>query len=434
MPPETIITLGSALILVIAVVLPYYRRVRRREADAHQRFEHAKVSGAHIAATMHPHIDLLACIGCGGCVAACPEGDVLGVIGGKAVLVHGSKCVGHALCADACPVGAITLKMASPGRSANLPVLTPALETTVPGVFIAGELGGLGLIRNAFVQGRTVVEQIATRKRVAGGAFDVVIVGAGPAGIAAGLTAHHLGLRYAILEQGTVGGSILHYPRRKLVLTSPAELPLWGTLKAREIAKEELLALFDRVIRQTKLGIRENSKVIDISRTDEGLRIATQQETLTAGNVVLALGRHGTPRRLGVPGEEHPKVMYRLIDAESYTGRRILVVGGGDSAVEAAVGLAFRGKNRVTLSYRQAEFARIKERNRRHLEEQTSARRLRVMLLSTVLAIQPENVLLQTTAGDQAVPNDEVFIFAGGEMPFDFLGRIGIQFHAQDVG
>jgi putative YpdA family bacillithiol system oxidoreductase len=433
MDSSTLITLSVAAFLIFAVVVPYARRMKRKETKARQSFEHAKITGLNVASSIHPHIDVIACIGCGACVDACPEGDVLGLLDGKAVLIHGSKCIGHGLCAEVCPVGGITLLMAAPGRSANLPVLTSTLETTVPGVYIAGELGGIGLIKNAFTQGRKVVEQIAARPRSSNGAVDVAIVGAGPAGIAAGLAAKQLGLRYALLEQGTLGGSILHYPARKIVMTSPADLPIWGSFKFREVSKEQLLEVFQQILAKTGLTVHENSKVLDIAAMDGVYRLKTASDELKAKSVVLAMGRRGTPRKLGVPGEDHSKVMYRLTDAESYSNCKILVVGGGDSAVEAAVGLAFRGTNQVVLSYRSAEFSRIKERNRVNLEEQRKSRRLQVVMNSKVTSILPDKVTLETAEGPLEYQNDYIFVFAGGEMPFEFLNRVGIQFHAQEV-
>lgn len=431
MSEDTLITLIIASVIIPAVVVPYFRRYRKKERDAQQRFANAKIAGLQAAVSMHPHINALTCIGCGGCVDACPEGDVLGVIGGKAVLVHGSKCVGHGLCADACPVGAITMMMAAPGRSADVPLLTNHLETSVKNMFIAGELGGLGLIRNAITQGRTSVEYIASRQRVTDRAYDVAIIGAGPAGLAAALTAKANRLAYVLLEQGDPGGTILQYPRRKIVMTSPVELPLWGKLKFREASKEALLEVWQQILCKTELKVNTNEKVLDIKENGDRFTITTARGEYIAAHVVLALGRRGTPRKLGVPGELLPKVTYRLIDAESYKNCSALVVGGGDSAIEAAVGLALHGTNRVTLSYRKGEFSRLKERNVKHLEEYVKRKAIDVVFNSQVTQILPQEVHLDTPAGVKVVPNDYVFIFAGGEMPFEFLKQIGVRFQNQ---
>jgi len=382
---------------------------------------------------MHPHIDALNCIGCGSCAAACPEEDVIAVLRGKATLVHGSKCVGHGLCAEACPVGAITLVMAAPGRSAWLPILSAQYETTLPNVFIAGELGGLGLIKNAITQGKGALEEIAKRRRPGNGVLDVVIVGAGPAGLAAGLKAKELGMRYCVLEQGDIGGTILQYPRRKIVMTSPVEIPLWGTLRLRETSKESLLELWQKILAKTNLEIRTEEKVIDLQRDGEAYRVVSSKGAYMTRHVVLTLGRRGTPRKLGVPGEGMGKVAYRLIDAASYENSDVLVVGGGDSAVEAAVALGLQKTNRVTLSYRQAEFMRIKSRNQTRLREQIQKGTVTPILQSQVVAIGEHSVALGTPAGRQEIKNDAVIISVGGEMPFEFLERLGISFHCEAV-
>lgn len=428
---DSLLTTLIAAILIAAVVVPYALRARRRERKARAQFEEMQITGLQAATTIHPHIDGIACIGCGSCVAACPEDGVLGLIGGKAVLVHGAKCVGHGMCAEACPVGAITLLMAPPGRSAHLPVLTEEYETSVPGIFIAGELGGMGLIKNAVLQGRRAVEAAASRTKTTPGALDVLVVGAGPAGLSAGLTAVSLNLRYAVLEQGGIGGTILRYPRRKIVLTSPVDLPVWGRLRLTEASKEQLLETWEKIIRTTGLEVKTDEKMVEVRPVDGMFRVRSSKDEYLTGAIILAMGRRGIPRRLGVPGEDLPKVVYQLIDAASYTDMDLLVVGGGDSAVEAAIALAIQKANRVTLSYRQAEFSKIKERNAVHMREQVRSKRLKLVMNSVVQEIQNHHVVLATPEGKIELRNEQVFVCAGGEMPFAQLTSMGIQFHQQ---
>ncbi len=430
---QSLITVVVTALLIFLAAFPYFRRLKKKEEKAKKKFQEMKISGLHEAVTVHPHIDVTTCIGCGGCVRACPEGDVLAVIEGKATLIHGAKCVGHGLCAEACPVGAIELLMAKPGRSADLPALDEHYETNVKGVFIIGELGGIGLIKNAVSQGKAAISYIAEQPKAGVADFDVAIVGAGPAGLAAGLSAKASGLSHVILEQSDIGGSILHYPRAKVVMTSPVELPLWGKLKLTDVKKEVLLEAWQNIIAKAKLDIRTNEKVLDVQKTDDVFTLTTSASTLTARFVLLALGRRGTPKKLGVPGEDLSKVMYRLIDTSNYQHANVLVVGGGDSAVEAAVGLSLQKSNNVTLSYRRGEFTRLKERNLGNIKNIMSGRKVRVVFNSEVKEIREMSVVVSSPDGDVELPNDYVFIFAGGELPFELLKRIGIRTQMQEI-
>jgi thioredoxin reductase (NADPH) len=430
---ETMITSLIIIFLIVLTVVPYILRLRTKEEKARKKFHELKISGLDEAATVHPHIDVNYCIGCGGCVTACPEEGVLGLIEGKATLIHGAKCVGHGLCAEACPVGAIHLLMAKPGRSADLPNLNENYETNVKGVFIVGELGGIGLIKNAISQGKAAVEHIASTPSEHQAEYDIAIVGAGPGGIAAGLTAKEKNLKYIILEQSDIGGTILHYPRAKVVMTAPVELPIWGKLKLTDVKKEVLLETWQKIIEKASLDVRTNEKVTDIQKISEIFSITSSTIQTTAHNVILALGRRGTPRKLGVPGEELSKVMYRLIDTSTYNNNHILVVGGGDSAIEAAVGLSIQKNNTVTLSYRKGEFSRIKERNKGHIEDAASKKKVNVVFNSEVKEIRENSVILKTLNGDLEIPNEFVFIFAGGEMPFELMKKIGISSQLQEI-
>lgn len=429
-------TLIGFIVLVGLLVLSAVVRARRREAAALAATRRAGISPAGPRA-QHPHIDVSHCIGCGACVDVCPE-DVLAVIAGKAAIISAHKCIGHGLCAEACPVGAIEIVMANPSIAADLPRLSPQLETNVPGLFVVGELGGLALIKNAVNQGRDCIDTIAQRltraDRAPAGVRDVCIVGAGPGGISASLRAVERKLSYVTLEQDEFGGTVAKYPRQKLVMTSPVEFPVYGKFKKLQLSKEDLLKFWNKIHKEAGLAVRTGEKVDTVTREDDGLfTIATPRGRYRSRAVVLAIGRRGSPRKLGVPGEELPKVMYSLLEAEAYTGVRILVVGGGDSAVETAMGLAHQRGNTVTLSYRKNEFSRIKERNAQRLKEFVKSGKLTVVFDSQPVEIHERVVVLEVAGKRRELPNDYVWVLAGTLPPNDFLQRIGVQLGLQDL-
>jgi thioredoxin reductase (NADPH) len=416
----------------------YLRSLKKREARAREAAEKGKLFSEGPKA-QHPHIDTNYCIGCGTCTSVCPEGDVLAMIGGKAVIVNGHKCIGHGLCADACPVGAITMVMASPSMAADLPFLTPEFETTVPNLFIVGELGGLALIKNAVNQGRDCVDSIAARfkarpAKAIDGIYDLLVIGAGPAGISASLRAIEHKLKYLTLERDEVGGTVAKYPRQKLVMTSPVEFPIYGKFNKLQLSKENLLAFWDMILNRADFNVSTGEKVDDVQKGEDGIfTVSTATNRYRARTVILALGRAGEPRKLGVEGEELPKMMYRLIEADHYINKKILVVGGGDSAIEAAMGLANQIGNQVTLSYRGERFSRIKERNAKRIEDCMRTGKVNVLFNSNPVEFKPESVILDVSGARQEIPNDFVWIFAGGTPPNAFLKKIGVGFGARDL-
>jgi thioredoxin reductase/NAD-dependent dihydropyrimidine dehydrogenase PreA subunit len=381
-------------------------------------------------ASLHPLINDSKCLGCGACVKACPETshhDVLGLINGKAVLVGPTECIGHGACKTACPFDAITLVFGTERRGLDIPVLKPNFESNVPGIFVAGELGGMGLIRNALTQGRQALEAIAKTAVKRPGVLDVLIVGAGPAGLAATLAAKKMGLTYQTVEQDSLGGAVFQYPRGKLVMTAPVDLPIVGKVHFRNTTKEVLLKFWIQACNGNGLKILYKERVESMERKDGVFHIRTSTQQHVAATVLLAIGRRGTPRKLGVPGEELPKVVYRLIDPEQYRGQQVMVVGGGDSALEAAASIAELGDTEVCLSYRGDAFQRAKQRNRQRVETARAKGQLKVMLNSQVRAIRPDAVLLNQSGKDMQLPNDAIIVSAGGILPNDFLKSIGIE-------
>jgi len=576
-------TLLGSLVLALALALLSLRLRRaeqRRVRDGLRQIAQARQKGSHKARLQYPNVDLSRCLGCGTCIAACPEDGVLELIHGQAVVVHGARCVGHGLCAEACPVGAIDVTLGDMSSRRDIPALTPEWEVTgVPGLFLAGEVTGYALIRTAITHGSAIADVVHKRLEASGrragavatgarkthdsrdasdrhaaravsgrietpepreeaarpaprpatwqpahdarraphepgllvlGAvgptasfetaldaasgsaatlapespaigspapaspapavgrdavglpgltaeeqrllalpseqdaperrdelLDLLIVGSGPAGLACSLRAKQLGLDFRTLEQEhRTGGTVAKYPRRKLVMTQPVDLPLHGRLSRTTYTKEELITLWDEVSRQHELPIETAQTFESLERDGDVLVVRTQRSRFRARHVCLALGRRGSPRRLGVPGEDLPKVVYSLQDAQSYSGRRVLVVGGGDSAVEAALGLCEQPGNTVTLSYRKQAFFRLKARNEEALQAAVSGGRLALLMQSEVTAITPDEVHLarqdEQGAHEVLLPNDEVFILAGGTPPFELLERSGVSFDPED--
>jgi thioredoxin reductase/Pyruvate/2-oxoacid:ferredoxin oxidoreductase delta subunit len=436
---DTLITYGIGGVICLFFLMGYLKSLKKKEARAREAAEKGKLFSEGPKA-QHPHIDNNYCIGCGTCTSVCPEGDVLAMIGGKAVIVNGHKCIGHGLCADACPVGAITMVMASPSMAADMPYLTPEYETTVPNLFIVGELGGLALIKNAVNQGRDCVDTIAARLKANGaaqpvpGVHDLLVIGAGPAGISASLRAIENKLNYLTIERDEIGGTVAKYPRQKLVMTSPVEFPMYGKFKKMQLSKENLLAFWDMILNRADFNVSTGEKVEDVKRGEDGIfNVTTVNNQYRARAVILALGKAGEPRKLGVKGEELPKVMYRLIEADHYINKKILVVGGGDSAVEAAMGLVCQTGNQVTVSYRSERFSRIKERNANRIEDFMRSGKLKVLFNSNPVEFKAESVIIDVNGSKQEIANDFVWIFAGGTPPNGFLKKIGVGFGARDL-
>lgn len=415
---------------IVTVLIPYwyFKRYRMKLNSAMEQHDQNIKLGISEPVTLHPKIDSHSCIATGACVTACPEGEILGIVNGRARIISPSKCIGHGACQSACPTDAISLVFGTAKRGVDLPVVKETFETNVPGVFIAGELGGMGLIRNAITQGKEAVEYINKSLTKRGGdSYDLIIIGAGPAGLAAGLQAKKENLNYVILEQeADLGGTVLSFPRQKLVMTQPMVIPLHGKFSKREIQKEELLELWQTLVQQHQLTILTSEKVERIHSAGSAFVVESSGKQLHSKKVLITIGRRGTPRKLGVNGERSTKVAYKLLEPEQYKNKHLLVVGGGDSAVEAAISLGEQEGTTVTLSYRKEQFSRIKEGNRTRLDKAVEAGWLKTVLRSQVKEIFDDSVLLKTPEGDKVLPNDFVFVFIGGELPTKFLQNIGI--------
>ncbi|MBK8883109.1 MAG: NAD(P)-binding domain-containing protein [Bacteroidales bacterium] len=426
---ESILIYSLAALLCVVVVIIYLRKKRRESRIVEEKIKRAQEDGLHEPISLHPVVDVNRCIQTGACVTACPEHDILGIVNGKATIINASRCIGHGACFHACPTEAISLRIGTEKRGVELPHVNQNFESNVPGMFIAGELGGMGLIKNAVEQGRQAVENIVkgyNKNHTAD--YDLIIIGAGPAGISGCLTAKKHGLKALLLEQDSLGGTVFTFPRKKIVMTSPMDLPLYGKVKLFETSKAELLELWNTVMTRNNISVNENSKVESVTFEDGIFKVTTLKgDNYTGARILLAIGRRGSPRKLNVPGEINEKVAYRLLEPEEITHKHVLVVGGGDSAVESA--LLLSDQNHVTLSYRNEVFNRIKPLNNMSLNKAVADGKLEVLLSSNVLSIEDGSVKISVGKESEIrqIANDLVYIFAGGELPTQFLEKAGIK-------
>ena len=426
---EQLIIYGSVFLFCGGIVYFYLKKLKQESQRVKAKIEKAKEEGLHEPVSLHPVIDLNTCIKSAACVTACPEKDIIGIVDGQATLIQSSNCVGHGACFHSCPVEAISLVIGTAKRGVDLPHVNEKYETNVGGVYIAGELGGMGLIKNSVEQGKNAVENIAKLKTKRGEAeYDLIIIGAGPAGISGSLMAKKLGIKFLTLEQDTLGGTVFTFPRSKIVMTAPMDLPLYGKVKLFDTNKGELLKIWEDALTKNDITIRDKTKVEEIKPVKDYFKIITiHGEVISTKNVLIAIGRRGSPRKLNIPGEISEKVAYRLLEPENINDKKVVVVGGGDSAIEAA--LSLMDENEVTLSYRKDKFSRLKPKNRDKVLAAIEQKRLVVKYNSNLLKINPANILLSTTGKETAevLKNDMVFIFAGGELPTQFLQKAGVE-------
>jgi thioredoxin reductase (NADPH) len=425
---ENIVIYTAVFLLCMSAIIFYLWRQKKKSNIVEAKIKKAKEEGLYEPVSLHPVVDENSCIKTGACIAACPEKDILGIRNGKATTINASRCVGHGACFHACPTHAISLFIGTEQRGVDLPHVNQNFETNIHGVFIAGELGGMGLVKNSVEQGKQAVDNIVkSLDKNHTAEYDLVIIGAGPAGISAALNAKKHKINAIILEQDSLGGAVFTFPRSKVVMTSPMDLPLHGKVKLFQTSKTELLELWQTVIKNNNILLKENSKVEAVIPENNIFRVvALSGEEFTCKKVLLSIGRRGTPRKLNVPGEVREKVAYRLLEPEQIHGKNILVVGGGDAATESA--LLLSEENNVTLANRNESFAGIKPAINSKLNDAIAGNKLDVRLNTSTVSIEEEEVILinMVEKKEDRIKNDLVYIFAGGELPTQFLQKIGI--------
>ncbi|MGB3050236.1 MAG: FAD-dependent oxidoreductase [Polyangiales bacterium] len=427
------IWIALGLLAAIALALNFFWRKEEqgRTETGRQELQELRAMGDIVPASIHPVIDPLRCIGSGACVYACREKSVLTVVNGRGVLTNPLGCIGHGACASTCPVQAITLVFGTAKRGLELPQVDPDFQTNQPGVYIVGELGGMGLIRNAVSQGRQAADHIIDgARRAAGESLDALVVGAGPAGTSATLRLMEAGLRVLLLEREAFGGTITHYPRAKVVMTGFLDFPVYGRVSKRKMSKEQLVELWQDIREKTGLQVAVGELVEKIVRSEDGnWLVSSTGGVFKTANVLLALGRRGSPRKLEVPGEEQSKVVYRVIEPEVFQDQHVLVVGGGNAAVESAFALVDGGKcASVAISYRKNNFARCRQPNRQRVDAEVQAGRLTALMGTEVEEIFEDRVTLRNGSGEpSSIQNDAVVIQVGGTAPTRLLQDIGIE-------
>jgi thioredoxin reductase (NADPH) len=410
----------------------------RRRRSASLMVEEMKAHPSEVVKRLVHSINDSKCVGCNMCVQACPA-SVLELVDHKSRVVNFDSCIQCKKCEHACAFDALRMHDADkPPPMIPMPSIDAFHETPVAGMFLVGQASGTPQVKNATNLGRAAVQRILQQGyrpgtgRQQGCDVDIVIVGSGPAGLSAALTCIELGYSYVVLEKERAFSWTIrnYYHKGKEVMAEPHEVNLEATLPHWDSTREELLGSWEELVNTYKVDIRYQQNVIDVKK--EGDRFGVQLGDgkgqaigqLTTPRVVLAIGTLGNPRKLGCAGDELEKVKNSLVDPDEWIGKRILVVGGSDSAVEVVLALsAPERRNQVWFSTRGAKLEGIKPKNRKLIEDALAAGRFEIRYATAVADVTA------TTAGltfkedgrREDLPNDVVFAMIGGNSPQKWL-------------
>ncbi len=375
------------------------------------------------------------CTGCDACVAVCPT-NVLDLVANKSRVLRFQDCIQCEACMFACPTEALVMfpEGATP-PPLKIPEIDENFQTAVPGQYLIGEVAGKPLVKNAANLGRAVVEHMLSTGMYPGAlgggpdTVDVAIIGSGPGGLSAALTCIQKGLSYVVLDkEQMIASTIARYPKGKLVMAEPYDTENLSLLPVFDSSKEQLIPIWKELIERVRLQVKLGESVETVQRSSQGFEIRTTVATYHAQRVVLSIGTRGKPRTLQVPGENLPKVFSLLEDPDEWQGRSVLVVGGGDSACEAALALADAGA-KVTISYRGRGFNRAQPKNKQSIERYAAEGRIKAKLGSQVLQFDPDSVTIALADGTQKrYPNEAAFVLIGADPPVAWLEKVGVRF------
>src|SRR5215813_181741 len=376
------------------------------------------------------------CTGCDACVAVCPT-NVLDLVANKSRVLRFQDCIQCEACMFACPTEALVMfPEGGVPPVLKVPELDEFFQTAVPGQYLIGEVAGKPLVKNAANLGRGVVEHMLASGMRPGAlghdenVVDVAIVGSGPGGLSAALTCIQRGVSYVVLEkEQVIASTIARYPKGKLVMVEPYDSQNVSLLPVFDSSKEQLIPIWKELIDRVGLKVSRGESVETVTRLSDGnFEIRSTVATYRAQRVVLSIGTRGKPRTLQVPGENLPKVVSLLEDPDDWRGKAVLVVGGGDSACEAALALADAGA-KVMISYRGKGFNRAAPKNKQAIEGYSAQGRVKAKLGSQVLAFEADSVTLALGDGSQKrYPNDGAFVLIGADPPIAWLEKMGVKF------